>query len=127
MAKKAPALDEDLDHLYAQRLEDFVSARNALAARLKKEGRKRDAVQIKALRKPTASAWIVNQLIRRRRGAVDALLEAGGRMRAVQREAMRGTGGGNLAEGARPSRIAPSRACEPSPRASRRPGSRRAG
>jgi hypothetical protein len=95
MAKTEPALDKELDRLYALPPEDFVSARNALAARLQKEGRKKDASRIKALRKPSASAWLVNQLVRKRRGEVDALLAAGGRVRAGQREAM-GGGGGDL-------------------------------
>ena len=51
-----------VDELFKLPLGEFTSARNALVARLKKEGRKAEAEKVKAIAKPTATAWAVNQL-----------------------------------------------------------------
>ncbi len=74
----------EIDALYRLPLEEFTSARNALAAQLKKAGRKAEADEAKALTKPSVSAWVVNQLYWRHRGLFDKLLEAGDRMRRAQ-------------------------------------------
>jgi hypothetical protein len=71
----------DLDALFQMPLGEFTSARNALSARLKKEGRVAEAGDVKALAKPSISAWDVNQLYWRRRELFDRLLEAGERLR----------------------------------------------
>jgi hypothetical protein len=72
----------DVDALYRLPLAEFTAARNALAARLKKAGGDADAV--KALPKPSVSAWAVNQLFWRHRQALDRLLVAGERFRDAQ-------------------------------------------
>lgn len=61
----APAdLPEDVDQararLYAAPLADFVAARDALVQALKGEGRADDAKAVKALRKPSRPAWILD-------------------------------------------------------------------
>jgi len=61
MAAKG-ALEGDLDALFKLPQAEFIAARNALAARLKKTGDRNEAEQVKALVKPTLSAWAVNQL-----------------------------------------------------------------
>jgi hypothetical protein len=55
-------LDDDVDELFKVPLAEFTGNRNALAARLKKESRAEDAERVKALSKPSVSAWAVNQL-----------------------------------------------------------------
>ena len=63
MPTKGPNdLDLEIDGLFRLPLSDFTAARNALAGRLKKDKRAIDAERVKALAKPPAPAWAVNQL-----------------------------------------------------------------
>ena len=78
--------DEELDELYGAPLSDFVSARNELARRLRSEGKKEEADEVAALKKPAVAVWVVNQLARRQRGDVDRLLDVGHRLRAAHGE-----------------------------------------
>jgi hypothetical protein len=80
----AAALDDDLDRLYGLPLDEFTAARNELAAALRKEGRKQEADEVKALQKPSVAAWTVNQLARTQRKAIGQLLE----LAESQREAL---------------------------------------
>jgi hypothetical protein len=66
-------------------LAEFTSARNTLAARLKKEGRPNDADRVKLLAKPSISAWTVNQLYWNHRKAFDQLMATGRRLRPAQK------------------------------------------
>jgi hypothetical protein len=77
----ASAAASDIDALFRLPLAEFTSARNALAAQLKRDGRVAEASEAKALPKPSASAWVVNQLYWRHRELFDRLLEAGERLR----------------------------------------------
>ena len=72
------------DALFALPLADFTAARNALAARLKKEGRAEEAQRVKSLAKPSARAWAVNQLYWRHRPAFDRLLSVNETVRDAQ-------------------------------------------
>src|SRR5262245_46377336 len=74
----------DVDELFKLPLGEFTAARNALAAQLKKAGRQAEADEVKALPKPSASAWVVNQLYWRFRPDFDRLLDAGERLRNAQ-------------------------------------------
>jgi len=56
------------------------------------------AARIKALRKPTAAAWALNQLSRKNAKALDELLELGERLRKAQRAALSGRGASDLRE-----------------------------
>lgn len=76
-------VDEAADHLYGVPLDEFVSARNELAKQVKTDGGADAAKQIKALRKPTVAAWIVNQLVRAERSKVETLIALGDQMRAA--------------------------------------------
>jgi hypothetical protein len=78
-----PSAPPDIDALFKLPLGEFTSARNALAAQLKKDGRHAEASEAKALTKPSASAWVVNQLYWRHRELFDRLIEAGDRLRRV--------------------------------------------
>lgn len=88
-------LDPEIDKLYAVPLDEFVRDRDALAKRLRREGEREAAEQVKKLRKPSAGAWALNQAVRRRRKETDALLAAGERLRAAHESLM---GGGDQAE-----------------------------
>lgn len=80
----------EVDALFKLPLGEFTPARNALAAQLKKAGRKAEADEAKALEKPSVSAWAVNQLYWRHRGLFDRLVAAGDRMRRAQAAHMTG-------------------------------------
>ena len=73
-----------LEALFQLPLGEFTAARNALAARLKKSGHPDDAARVKALVKPSISAWTVNQLFWRHRKAYDRLMESGVQFRHAQ-------------------------------------------
>ena len=74
----------EIDALFKLPLGEFTSARNELAVQLKKAGKRDDAAEVKALVKPSASAWVVNQIYWRHRGLFNRLIEAGDRMRRAQ-------------------------------------------
>jgi hypothetical protein len=80
---------EDND-LYGLPLADFTKARDELARRLRREGRRDEAEDVKALRKPTVAAWALNQLARRRPGDVERLLATGERLREAQEALLAG-------------------------------------
>lgn len=69
-------LDEILDRLYAAPLSEFVALRNEAAKELRKAGERSTADEVKALRKPSAAAWAVNQLHFRGDEALDELARA---------------------------------------------------
>ena len=70
-------MESDIDDLFRLPLTEFTAARNALAARLKKSGKIDEANRVKAMSKPSVSAWAVNQLYWKHREAFDALMRAG--------------------------------------------------
>ena len=70
-----------LQTLYRAPLADFVAERKRLAAELHAAGEEDAAKQLAKRRRPTASAWTVNQLYWHARGAFDALLAAAARIR----------------------------------------------
>jgi hypothetical protein len=70
--------------LYRLPRDEFTSARDELAKRLRGENKRAQADQVKALRKPTAAAWLVNQLGYQATGDVKKLLSAGERMRKAR-------------------------------------------
>ena len=82
--------DDPVSELYGLPLASFTGERNALAARLKKSGDAEAAAEVKALAKPSISAWAVNQLAREAGPALQSMLEAGDRARAAQSKALAG-------------------------------------
>ena len=100
MASKAN-LNAEIRDLYRLPPEEFTAARNELSARLRKEKRAEDAAEVKGLPKPTPSAWAVNVLFAQQGQKVDALLAAGKRARAAQKEAVSGRGSESLREAIR--------------------------
>jgi hypothetical protein len=75
--KNRPDLDAEIDALFRLPLAEFTSERNAVAARLKKEGRAIDAERVKSLPKPSAPAWAVNQLYWQNPREIDRLHTVG--------------------------------------------------
>ena len=82
------------EELYGLPLQEFTKARNELERRLRGEGKRDEAQAVKGLRKPTAAAWALNQLARRRKADVERLLAAGERLRQAQDDLL---GGGDRA------------------------------
>jgi hypothetical protein len=72
------------DDLFRLPLSEFTTARNALAAKLKKGGNAEESERIKALSKPPVSAWVANQLYWKHRNAFNRLLAAGDEFRKAQ-------------------------------------------
>src|SRR5438132_1242423 len=68
LAPMATSLDEALEDLYRATPEAFTAKRDALAKRLKDEGDADAAGAVKARRKPTQIAYVLNQLARRHPG-----------------------------------------------------------
>lgn len=83
--------DEDaIDALFRLSPPEFVSARNALVAQLKKSGQDDLANRVKSMTKPSISAWAVNQLYWKHRSAFDKLLATGERLRQAQASRLAG-------------------------------------
>jgi hypothetical protein len=74
--------------LYGLPLEEFTRARDELARELRKAGKREAADEVKALRKPSVSAWAVNQLARRHPQELKGLVQAGEALRKAQRAAV---------------------------------------
>jgi len=68
--------------------EEFVAARDAVAKKLKSEGRSDEATAVKKLRKPTVTRWVADQVLRRHAREVDALRSALRRIAAAQEAAI---------------------------------------
>src|SRR5206468_2633962 len=62
-------------------LEEFTAERDAEVRRLRGEGDKHAATEVRALKKPSKAAWAINQVVRQRVDAVQRLFAAGGRVR----------------------------------------------
>jgi hypothetical protein len=82
----------DIDDLYGVALNRFVPERTELAKALRKEGRREDAAEVAALRKPSVAAWAVNQLIRTQGRSVKDLFGAGDALRRAHEQAASGRG-----------------------------------
>jgi hypothetical protein len=74
---------DEVDQLYGLPLEEFTGARNELSKRLGDS-------ELKKLKKPSVSAWAVNQLARTREVDVRRLLRAGEQLEEAQKDAVRG-------------------------------------
>jgi len=94
-------LQEELERLYALPPKAFTGARNELAARLRREGRSAAAAEVKALPRPTASAWATSRLMNLEPARFRALLAAGGQARQAQRQVLGRGAASNAAAAAR--------------------------
>jgi hypothetical protein len=68
-------LDGAVGELYGLPPEDFLAARRGLAAQAKADKETGLAKAIESIRKPTAAAWAINQLVRARPADIDRLVE----------------------------------------------------
>jgi len=75
--------DDDLDRLYGVPPEEFTALRKEMVADAKKRGDKDGAKLIAAARRPTATAWIVNVLVRTDATARPRLAELSDALRAA--------------------------------------------
>jgi hypothetical protein len=87
--------------LYGLPVEEFTKTRDELAKELRKAGKKEAADEVKALRKPSVSAWMINQLARRHPQEMKALVKAGDDLRKAQRSAVSGRDPERLLEATR--------------------------
>jgi len=81
----------DADELYGLPLDRFVPERTALARDLRGAGRREEASEVAALRKPSVAAWAVNQLVRTQGKGVAELFEAGDALRAAHDQVLAGS------------------------------------
>jgi hypothetical protein len=79
-----------MEALYKAPLAEFVDARNALAARLRKAGDAEASARVKALPKPSAAAWALNQVYWRARDDYSRMIAAGDRLRSLQQQMLAG-------------------------------------
>jgi hypothetical protein len=86
----AAALERELDALYQLPLDQFTSARDELAKRLRADGQAEQAEQVKALRKPTVAVWLVNRLVRDDELDVQRLIKAGESIAKTQAKVAQG-------------------------------------
>ena len=70
--------------LYQVQPSEFVRARNALAARLRKAGRTAEATDVAKLRRPTPILWAVNHVAHQQPGEVKQLIEATDALKMAQ-------------------------------------------
>jgi hypothetical protein len=89
-----------VDALYGEPLDSFTAARNALAKELAPVDRE-GAAAVKALRKPSVTAWALNQVARSRPTDVERLLAAGEALRDAQHDALEGGDPSRLREARR--------------------------
>jgi hypothetical protein len=82
--------DDEVSRLYSLPLAEFTAERDALAKRLRAEGDREGASEIKGLKKPSVPAWAINQAVRSDRGAADDLVEAAERLSEAQTAAVEG-------------------------------------
>src|SRR5262245_27553535 len=80
----AKPVDQAAELLYGLPLDAFTTARNAAAKELRDRGLQAEANEVKAFVKPSAAAWAVNQLTRRRHADLDELLDAADAAREAQ-------------------------------------------
>jgi hypothetical protein len=76
-------LREATAELYGSDPEEFTERRTALASRARAAGDRAAAKEIAGLRKPTRSAWMINQLVRADPGVADRLAGLGDELRAA--------------------------------------------
>ena len=91
-------MDEEIDKLYELPLGEFVAARNALAKSVRAGGDRDAASAISALKKPSVTAWALNQVARRHSDEVDALVEAVEALRKASAGAVSGRGSAPMRE-----------------------------
>ena len=83
-------VDDPSEPLYDLPPAEFTAARDALAKQLRADKQRDEAVRVKALRRPSVPAWVVNQVARRHPELVEELVAAGAALATAQRRALSG-------------------------------------
>lgn len=78
--------------------EEFVARRDQLVRELRQAGDKAAASEVKALRRPTVTAWAVNQLAARHPEELSELVALGERLRAAHGALLEGGGTASIRE-----------------------------
>jgi len=81
---------DEVDELYGLPDDEFTAARDALAKRLRSEKRRKEADEVKALRRPNVAAGAINRAVREH--GADDLLAAGEALRAAHEALLSGDG-----------------------------------
>jgi hypothetical protein len=81
---------ERVDQLYGLPLDEFTPARDALTKELRSGGNRDAATWVKGLRKPSAAAWLVNQLARTQRKDAERLINAAEQLQEAQQRVLAG-------------------------------------
>jgi hypothetical protein len=76
-------LDSVADELYSLPLAEFTAARNARARQAKSTGQSELAAAVSKLAKPTAAAWLANQLVREQPTEIRRLIEVGAALQSA--------------------------------------------
>ena len=77
-------LDSAVGELYGLQPDEFLGARRTLAARAKADKDTGLAKAIESIRKPTAAAWAINQLVRARPADIERLVELAAELHEAQ-------------------------------------------
>jgi hypothetical protein len=83
---QADSLLQVADELYGLVPAQFIAARDEHARQARAAGQRETAAEIKKLARPTASAWLVNQLVRDSAALMERLAEVGQSLQDAQRE-----------------------------------------
>jgi hypothetical protein len=86
-------VDERLAALYREPPAEFVAGRNELAKQLHAEGDADAAARVRKLRKPAASAWLINRVAADHPDLVQSVVEAAERLGEVQQRVLDGDEG----------------------------------
>ena len=81
-------MQDERDDLADVPPEEFVAARDAVARKLKSEGKSDEAAEVKKLRKPTVTRWVADQVLRHHAREVDGLRSAMRRVALAQEAAV---------------------------------------
>lgn len=107
MAEEGQDAVIDVDELYTLPLHRFVSERNALARELRGDGRRDEAEEVAALRRPSGAARAVNRLAREHSSRLRELFKAGDALSKVHSRVLAGNADGRaLAQAAERERAA---------------------
>jgi hypothetical protein len=89
-------MPDPVDELYMLPAREFIAARDRLVTKLAAAKQRDRAREVKALRRPTVAAWVVNQLAHRNGAALRRLIDAGEALRRAQRRLVRGGSAADL-------------------------------
>jgi hypothetical protein len=80
--------EDAVDELYGLAFDEFTPRRDELAKELRATGKRDEAAWVKALPKPSAAAWLVNQLARTEKSDARRMLEKADGLRITQERAL---------------------------------------